>query len=1091
METKIQGKLARKLEGRPPDVQEQIIACIELIGSDLVRAVVDKLQDPEEFLRSIVDTRAPQEKLKAAQLISGGKVNPIWTRIFNAIEPHLIFSALDLNPEIWKDSGLSTLRRLSTLDRVSFLELATLIEDQTKFAPKEAIFKIWGKREPSVDQVLFLTDYLENTKDLTFATFILPRLSGQVLIQDAVNLDTDSDPNLLATLSNLPKERGGKVYEIKSIDELRSLLELSRPIEFRSDEAKEWCLNVALPSALRAYGKLPSRRTILELAKSLEIIFENGADHILGENPKRFFQCLGQTVVRGLRLISYELRRARDIKSFEFARMVEETLRPFFSGIDWQKTPSIRQKDRALWFYVAGLNINSEFIKLAGASALNYLLRSKKIFDITDNQFKKLYLKHVEAFKKLEIDPNNFKWKEAYYPLLVDNNNWLAKKVALNEILTFYAPNQEFTQKAIDLALRYPSIKGVKDIVESYQERSLEIIEAVYNQKEHHHLKLISAIAQAKPKNIRDFIKNLISLNGATFHPSWRLDEERADLEILKIGADSISGEEGAKLAKIVSPLHPEYFARGYLSWGESKFERAFRLFKVVVGDEKKLSELLELIPNQETELDLFLNWFSKQNYAARREFVENLLSGKKDRVWETAKILATPFGLLKPTPEIIVLGERVPVGTLQLYDAKGVGGIEYIRQWFRDFKEDLSKPIKTHREELIIRLSKAKNSECDPVTDLETIASHGKRLKDDNKIDLIAAVLNLAPLWGDITDYDLALMSESEVRGVLEEKGLYETARFAHKINESAKERHARQLLREIEFYKKFFETKKPEVENHETPDEGLVDRLNRRYAPVAERQEFNNLRLQRLMSYKTEDNDMTQYIIYAFAQNTRDHKSLHDLKNQLKALVSNQSENLKEALTQRLFLEYTPKENDIDESVKHLAEIAWEVRLREYDTIEEILDVGLEGTDLLLETLGTRLISAYPEIRLLLDSEHPLLVKEALKWVGEVIEEVPELTPNPPPNYKSSRLSFSIGLRKVKDKLDIMIGSFEEPDSYGALTANTPLGEKLLGFVALKGDRIVGITPTVTLLYSGKIPGSPHRRLKDEFEKLKQSIF
>lgn len=1086
-----EGKLHRAIARLPESRRGALLDCIELVGASPVGFYLDRLTDPSQFHQIIIDTRSPHDELKG--VFKGGRVAPQWSKILHAIEPHHLFSALKLNPLIWNDSGSKALRKLSTLDPASFCDFTTFIEEQTKLAPKEAIFKIWAKREPQADSILLLTDYLEKKPDLVFVEFVLPRLSEKISIEEALKISSeiDTEPEILKVLARLPRTNGAKIPDIKNIDELRELLLLAQPIKFSSGEAKDWCLGGVLKNALFAYGKLPSRRALVELAASLETIYERDPSHILGDSPAKFFNRLGHTTIRGLRLIARALEKTKDTTSdrFKFAEIVASSLKPFFDGIRWNKRPSTKEKERALVFYLVGLNVSSDFLKLAGVASLSLLLKDKPIDEITDNQFKKLYERHVQALNKLDIDRDSFQWKDSFYPLLTDNNNWQAKRTALNEILVYHSSSPEFTNRAIELAKKWPNIKDVKPIVEFYKDRSLEVLELIFIQKESNRAKILGAISEAKPRDVEAFIKTLGLLNGSRVHFSWRLDEKRADYATLKTQSDRISIEDGASLAKIVSPFFPEDFVSAYLQWDPGEFQKAFRLLKVIVG-EKNLAKALELLPQNESELDLFLDWFSKQNYASRKIFIEDLLEGRVNRSWQAKKISTTPFGLLASLPDDLNLGERVSIGTMQLHQATGEGGVEYIKQWFKDYKEDLTKTAKAHKEELILKIAKAKSSDFDPVTDLETIASYGKRLKDENKIDLIEAVLNLAPLWGNLTDYDLALMSEAEVRAVLEQNQLNETARFAHKINESAKERHARQLLREIEFYKEFLQTEKPKTDTTEIEDEGLVDKLNRRYAPVAERQEFNALRLRKVMN-QTEDTEITEYLVYAFAQRTKDHKSLHDLKNQLRSLVSNQQREIIEELNQRLFLNYTPKGSDIDESVRHLAETAWEVRLGEYETIEEILDVGLEGTNLHLETLGVRIVSAYPEIRLLLNSEHPLLIKEALKWVSEVLEEVPEVKASAPPNYKSSRQNFSIGLRKVREEFDLMIGPFQEPDSYGVLTAETPLGEKLLGVVAIRADKIVGITPTVALLYSGKIPGIVHRDVKPAFQRLKQTIF
>lgn len=1089
-------KIGRKIRQRCREgYQEQIAQCIKKVGSEFILAIIGKLNDPERFLKSIEDIDNPENLLAKSEVIKHGKINPTWAKVVNSVPAHLIFSVLELDPKIWNESGLTVLKKLSSLDKVLFEEVTKSIQKQIIiYTSSEAIFKIWAKRPPEISAVLDLTDYIKGDHNRTFVESVLPRLDSRICLSEAIRVGAEikTDNDLLRILTRLPKNRDGKVNDIKTIEELLELLFLAKPINFKSEESKKWCLNGIIQSALLAYGKLPSIKSLEELIIALEVIFEKNPNKVLGENPKKFLNGLGTNVILGLNLISRRLKQNKNTSELKFAEDLERTLNPFLSGIKWNKKPSMQEKIRALRFYLFGLSADPQFMGIAGTIALNSLLRAKSIEEITPNQFKKLFLRYVSGLKELGVNSNEFKWNDSLYPLFAEYRNWKIKKTALHEILVYYAPDEKFVRKAVVLVAKYPSISGVSEIVEAYKDRSLEVVEAVYKKKVQlqQREKLIKAIAEAKPKNIERFIETVLFLDGSVLHLSWRLDEERNNYKQLKESSALFSIEEGEKLARIVSPFLPEIFSESFRKCDPVLFERAFRLLKVVVNNEETLSEALMLIATKETEPELLLNWLTSQNYISRKRYLDHLFAGKGDSCFHLVKLANSPFGLLGNFPAEVSLGEKTVLGKMKLTTAIGEGGLDFLKTQVPKIIEEIKKDDRTLKIELIEIISKKRSDETTIDEALEIIANSGKRIKNPIKTHLIEATLNLSRNWGNISDYKIALMTEKEVRDLLIFCGLEGTSRFSKKIQIAAKSRYERRINKEEEYFKEILSNPLPEVPDE--PEEDFYRQLARRYAPPAEGQEYNSLRFKKLYNKRvsvSHEGKTVDELVFEIVHKVGKLESFYEFKCRLQELVNQQPSELIGCLQEKLFLNEPKNRVDQDESYNHIAKLSWMVRLNAWKQLVEIIDDGVKGNELVNQTLATRIISLYPGIRYLRDN--PLLIREAILRVCSILsEELGENIKNQPV-YKTESREYEVLFRRVEGSFIPLLTCKQKPDSYGLLTAQTLYGEKVLALVALKGELLVGITPSSSLLYSGKIPLKATSELTRDFKALRSQIF
>lgn len=189
--------------------------------------------------------------------------------------------------------------------------------------------------------------------------------------------------------------------------------------------------------------------------------------------------------------------------------------------------------------------------------------------------------------------------------MLEDNNNWVAKSVALREILSFYSPSAPFGERAIDLASRWPKIAGVGPIIRTYRGKSLDVLEAILKAKEPDRRRIVELVSESKPERPVVFIKTALRLKPGIIHLSWGLDRPRDSLDRLIEASKKIAPEEAEKLGKIVAPLHPEFFVEAFNRLGAGEFERIFKSFKVIVSEEELLAKAIDGAKSE--NLDIFL----------------------------------------------------------------------------------------------------------------------------------------------------------------------------------------------------------------------------------------------------------------------------------------------------------------------------------------------------------------------------------------------------------------------------------------------------------------------------------------------------
>jgi hypothetical protein len=82
-------------------IKRIISQCVELVGSELVKELLPRLDNPTKFLESIIDTKSPKDFL--GEVVTHGRLDSKWGKIINSVPPELVLSFIKLDHSLWGD----------------------------------------------------------------------------------------------------------------------------------------------------------------------------------------------------------------------------------------------------------------------------------------------------------------------------------------------------------------------------------------------------------------------------------------------------------------------------------------------------------------------------------------------------------------------------------------------------------------------------------------------------------------------------------------------------------------------------------------------------------------------------------------------------------------------------------------------------------------------------------------------------------------------------------------------------------------------------------------------------------------------------